>query len=199
MDQRAVGDRFGHVVGVAPSVGLRLTADRELDRALEDDAPLGAVCVLGHLDPVRDLVEHRERLAGLQHPAAQRCERAVDLRQPADELGEGLMIAHRHAESRPPSTTSWAPFTYAPRSEARKRVARATSSGCARRRNGMRASYAAHWASTSMPSGAPASTNSTAPSVNDGPGATAFTRIRSGPSSSAIVFVKPQIACFDVP
>ena len=49
------------------------------------------------------------------------------------------------------------------------------------------------------PFGRPASTNSTAPSVSDGPGATAFTRIPSGPSSSAIDFVSPQIACFDVP
>src|SRR5262249_31641947 len=134
-------------------------------------------------------------LVGLQHPAAERRERAVDLGQPADELGE----RPGHAERRPPSTTSWAPLTYAASSDARNRVAHATSSGCASRRSGMRASYAAHWAWTRIPSGAPAATNSTAPSVSDGPGATAFTRIRSGPSSSAIVFVRPQIACFDVP
>ena len=42
-------------------------------------------------------------------------------------------------------------------------------------------------------------TNSTAPSVSEGPGAMALTRMPSGPSSSAIVFVRPQIACFDVP
>ena len=43
-----------------------------------------------------------------------------------------------HAASSPPSTTSCVPFTYEPRSDARKTAARATSSGCARRRSGMR-------------------------------------------------------------
>ena len=36
------------------------------------------------------------------------------------------------------------------------------------------------------------------PLRQDGPGATALMRMPSGPSSSAIAFVKPQIACFDV-
>src|SRR5262249_56853961 len=106
-------------------VALRLAVDRQLHRALEHDPPLGPVGVLGNLDPVRDLVEHRQPLVGLQHPAAERRERAVDLGQPADELGE----RPGHAETRPPSTTTWAPLTYAASSDARNRVAHATSSG----------------------------------------------------------------------
>ena len=57
------------------------------------------------------------------------------------KAGNGSRTGHGHAASSPPSTTICAPLTYELRSEARKSVVRATSSGCASRRSGMRSSY----------------------------------------------------------
>src|SRR5438477_9756959 len=60
MDDGAVRDAVGNVVRVAGAVRAGLAADREVDPAGEDHAPLGAVRVLGKVDAVGDLVEHRE-------------------------------------------------------------------------------------------------------------------------------------------
>ena len=70
-------------------------------------------------------------------------------------------------------------------SDARKTAARPTSSGLHRRPSGVRSTMPAHCASRSMPCGAPAFTNSTAPSVIAAPGHTALTRIPCGANSMA--------------
>ena len=88
VDDSAVGDARRDKVGVAGPVVLGLAADRELEPALEHDAPLRAVGVLRDDNAVGQLEEHAHGLVGLQHPRLEPLEGAVRLWQGPDELGE---------------------------------------------------------------------------------------------------------------